>query len=42
MDLADATLVYLGDRHGLGTVFTLDDDFRAYRLSRGKALNVVP
>jgi predicted nucleic acid-binding protein len=42
MDLADATLVHLGDRNGLDTVFTLDADFRVYRLSRGRALNVVP
>jgi predicted nucleic acid-binding protein len=42
MDLADATLVYVGDRHGLDTVFTLDADFRVYRLSRGRALKVAP
>lgn len=41
-DLADATLVYLAERDALDTVFTLDRDFRVYRLKRGKALKVVP
>lgn len=41
-DLADATLVYLAERDALDTVFTLDRDFRVYRLRRGKALKVVP
>jgi predicted nucleic acid-binding protein len=42
IDLADATLVYLAQRDDLDAVFTLDRDFRVYRLKRGKALKVVP
>lgn len=42
MDLAAATLVHLAARDGLDTVFSLDGDFRVYRLKRGRALNIVP
>ena len=42
MDLADASLVALAEERGLRTVFTLDRDFRIYRLPRGKSLRVVP
>ncbi len=42
MDLADATLVALAEERGLGTVFSLDRDFRVYRLARGKLFRVVP
>ena len=42
MDLADATLVALADERGLGTIFSLDKDFRVYRLARGKPLEVIP
>jgi predicted nucleic acid-binding protein len=42
MDLADASLVALAEERGLRTVFTLDRDFRIYRLARGKSLRVVP
>ena len=42
MDLADATLVALAEERGLGTVFSLDKDFRVYRLARGKPFKVIP
>ncbi len=42
MDLADASLVALAEERGLSTVFTLDRDFRVYRLSRGKAFTIIP
>ncbi len=42
MDLADASLVALAEERSLRTVFTLDRDFRIYRLPRGKSLRVVP
>lgn len=42
MDLADATLVALAEERGLGTVFSLDKDFRVYRLAGGKPFRVLP
>jgi len=42
MDLADATLVALAEERGLGTIFSLDRDFKVYRLARGKPLKVLP
>jgi predicted nucleic acid-binding protein len=42
MDLADASLVVLAEERRLRTVFTLDEDFRVYRLSDGSALSIVP
>lgn len=42
MDLADASLVALAEERGLTTVFTLDRDFRVYRLPRGKAFTILP
>lgn len=42
MDLADASLVALAEERGLSRVFTLDRDFQAYRLSRGRAFTIVP
>ncbi len=42
MDLADATLVALAEERGLGTVFSLDRDFRVYRPARGRSFRVVP
>jgi uncharacterized protein len=42
MDLADASLVALAEERGSRTIFTLDADFRSYRL-RGRAhFDVVP
>jgi hypothetical protein len=41
--IADATLVYLAEREGIDTVFTLDcRDFSVYRLADGRSLRVVP
>ena len=42
MDLADASLVALAEERGLREVFTLDHDFRVYRLPDGAAFRVVP
>ncbi len=42
MDLADASLVIVAERLGLRRIFTLDSDFRIYRLADGSALEVVP
>lgn len=41
--LADAALVYLAEREGIDTVFTLDRrDFSVYRLTSGEALRIIP
>lgn len=42
MDLADATLVALAEERGLTQVFTLDDDFRIYRIKGRRHFDVVP
>lgn len=42
MDLADASIVAMAEALGLKTIFTLDSDFRFYRLADGSALTVVP
>ena len=43
MDFADATLVHLGRREGLTTVFTIDhDDFETYRIDGRQRFRVVP
>jgi hypothetical protein len=42
MDLADASLVAVAETLGDRTVFTLDNDFRVYRLSDGNAFDMVP
>jgi len=42
MDLADASLVAVAEALGDRTVFTLDSDFRVYRLSDGGTFNIVP
>src|SRR5262249_55588201 len=42
MDLADATLVALAENWGATTIFTLDADFRSYRLRDARHLDVVP
>ena len=42
MDLADATLVALAEVHGIKRVFTLDSDFRIYRLKGRKAFEIIP
>jgi uncharacterized protein len=42
MDLADASLVVAAERLGAERLFTLDSDFRVYRLLDGSALELVP
>lgn len=42
MDVADASLVALAEERGLTRIFTLDSDFRVYRLPRGRAFSIVP
>ena len=42
MDLADASLVALAEERGLNRIFTLDSDFRVYRLPRRRNFVVVP
>ena len=42
MDLADATLVALAEERGLSRIFTLDADFRIYRLKGRRSFEVVP
>lgn len=42
IDLADATLVALAEARDLRTIFTLDADFRSYRLRGGRHLRVIP
>ncbi len=42
MDLADASLVAVAEARGLKQVFTLDGDFRIYRLADGSSLEVIP
>jgi len=41
--LADAALVYLADREGIDTIFTLDRrDFSVYRSTRKRPFRIVP
>ena len=42
MDLADATLVALAESRGLSRIFTLDSDFRIYRIKGRRAFELVP
>ncbi len=42
MDLADASLVAVAEERGLTKVFTLDRDFRVYRLLGRRAFVIVP
>ncbi len=42
MDLADASLVVAAERLGTKELFTLDSDFRVYRLLDGSSLRLVP
>lgn len=42
MDLADASLVVVAEERGLDRIFSLDSDFRVYRLPRGRAFTIVP
>lgn len=41
--LADAALVYLSQREGIKTIFTLDQrDFFVYRGTRARAFEIIP
>ena len=41
--MADAAVMYLAEREGIDTVFTLDRrDFSIYRTTDGRALRIVP
>ena len=42
MDLADASLVAAAEALSLPRIFTLDGDFRVYRLSDGRPFEIVP
>lgn len=43
MDFADATLVHVGNREDIRTIFTIDqDDFATYRLSGNRRFTIVP
>lgn len=42
MDLADASLVALAEEENLDRIFTLDSEFRVYRLPRGKSFTAIP
>ncbi len=42
MDVADATLVRVAEREGISQIFTLDRDFRIYRIGRNRPFTVVP
>ena len=42
MDLADASLVALAEERGLREIFSVDRDFRVYRLPDGGAFRVFP
>ena len=42
MDLADASLVAVAESRGIRQLFTLDSDFRIYRLADGTSLELIP
>jgi len=42
MDLADASLVAAAESRGTDRIFTLDSDFRIYRINGSTAFDVVP
>jgi uncharacterized protein len=42
MDLADASLVAAAEALNRTRIFTLDDDFKIYRLQDGRAFDIVP
>jgi uncharacterized protein len=42
MDFADATLVAVAEREDLETIFTLDEDFRIYRIGGRGMFTLVP
>lgn len=42
MDLADASIVVTAESRSISHVFSVDSDFRVYRLKKGQALEVIP
>jgi predicted nucleic acid-binding protein len=42
MDLADASLVAVAEEPRLDRIFTLDADFRVYRLQRERSFTILP
>jgi len=42
MALADASLIDLAEERGASVIFSLDNDFRLYRTSKGGVLQVLP
>jgi predicted nucleic acid-binding protein len=42
MDFADASLVAVAEKNHWDTIFTLDTDFRVYRLGGRRAFQIVP
>lgn len=42
MDLADATLVALAEERGERRIFTLDEDFRVYRIHGRSRFEIIP
>jgi len=42
MDLADSSLVAAAETLGMTRIFTLDSDFRVYRIGGTKAFDVMP
>jgi predicted nucleic acid-binding protein len=42
MDLADATLVALAEERGVRRIFTLDNDFRVYRIHGRTRFEIIP
>lgn len=42
MDLADASLMAIDEHREFQQIFTIDSDFRVYRLADGTALEIVP
>jgi uncharacterized protein len=42
MDLADASLMATTESMSLKTIFTIDGDFRIYRLKTGAVLEIIP
>lgn len=42
MDLADASLVALAEARSIRKLFSLDSDFRIYRLAKGRVLDLIP
>jgi predicted nucleic acid-binding protein len=42
MDLGDATLIAVAESRSFSRIFTLDSDFRVYRLRGGAVLEIVP